>query len=78
MDSARRQGSDFLFFFFLKEMFIYLFIYLAASGHPIGSVVAARGLSACGVLVPHPGTEPTSSAMQGRFLTPGPSGKSPA
>ena len=71
MDSTSGQGSDFLF---LKD--VHLFIYLAASGHPTGSVIAAQGLSACGILVPHPGTEPTSPAMQGRFLTPGPSGKS--
>ena len=31
---------------------------------------------ACGILVPQSGTEPTSSALQGRFLTPGPPGKS--
>ena len=32
---------------------------------------------ACGILVPGPGIEPTSSAMQGRFFTTGPPGKSP-
>ena len=30
----------------------------------------------CGVLVPWPGVEPTSPALQGRFLTTGPPGKS--
>ena len=32
--------------------------------------------AACGILVPQPGIEPTSSALQGRFLTIGPPGKS--
>ena len=31
---------------------------------------------ACGVLVPQPGIEPASSALEGRFLTTGPPGKS--
>ena len=42
------------------------------------SVVAHR-LScpgACGILLPSPGTEPSSVALQGRFLTSGPPGKS--
>ena len=45
----------------------------------MGSVVTAHRLSypqACGILVPHPGTEPTSPAFEGRFLTPGLPGKS--
>jgi len=45
----------------------------------LGSMVAAHGLSfseACGILVPPPGTELTSLALQGRFLTIGPPGKS--
>ena len=29
----------------------------------------------CGILVLQPGTEPTSFALQGRFLTKGPPGK---
>ena len=44
-----------------------------------GSVVAAHRLScsaACGILVPWPGIKPMSSALQGWFLTIGPSGKS--
>ena len=44
-----------------------------------GSVVVARGLScpeACGILVPRPGIEPASPALEGRFLTTGPPGKS--
>ena len=31
----------------------------------------------CGTLVPQPGVEPTSPALEGGFLTPGPPGKSP-
>ena len=41
------------------------------------SVVAVRGLScptACGILVPQPGTEPVFLALEGRFLTTGPPG----
>ena len=33
--------------------------------------------AACGILVPWPGIEPTSPALQSRFLTTGPPGKSP-
>ena len=43
------------------------------------SVVVARGLScpaACGILVPWPGIKPTSPALEGRFFTTGPPGKS--
>ena len=52
---------------------IYLFIYLAASG-----LIAAHMLRcsmACGILVPWPGIEPASPALQGRFLTTEPPGK---
>ena len=45
----------------------------------VGSVVAACGLScptACGILVPQPGIEPASRALEGGFLTTGPPGKS--
>ena len=41
------------------------------------SVVAVLSCSAaCGILVSRPGMEPTSPALQGRFLTTGPPGKS--
>ena len=43
------------------------------------SVVVACELScpaACGILVPRPGIEPTSPALEGRFFTTGPAGKS--
>ena len=45
----------------------------------VGSVAVACRLSfptACGILVPQPGIEPTSPALEGRFLTTGPPGKS--
>ena len=45
----------------------------------VGSVVVVHGLScpvACGILVPRPGIEPTSLALEGGFLTTGPPGKS--
>ena len=43
-------------------------------------VVAVRGLIcpvACEILVPRPGIEPSSTALEGGFLTTGPPGKSP-
>ena len=65
---------------FLKNS--YLFIYLTLSGLSFSmqdlslqcpdSVVAARRLScsaACGILVPRPGTEPASLALQAMLLT---------
>ena len=45
----------------------------------VGSVVVAFGLScpaACGILVPQSGIKPASSALEGRFFTTGPPGKS--
>ena len=47
----------------------------------MGSVVVACGLScpvACGILVPRPGIEPTSPALEGEFLATGLPGKPPA
>ena len=49
-----------------------------ALGH-MDSVVVAHGLSClttCGILVPWPGIEPVFPALEGRFLTTGPQGKS--
>ena len=46
----------------------------------VGSVVVAHRLScpgACGILVPRPGIEPASPALEGGFFTTGPPGKSP-
>jgi len=44
-----------------------------------GSIVSVHGLSCpktCGILVPHPGIEPMSLALEGGFYTTGPPGKS--
>ena len=44
------------------------------------ALYCGSGLSfptACGILVPQPGTEPSSPALEGGFLTTGPPGKSP-
>ena len=44
----------------------------------IGSLVAVRGLSspaACGILIPQPGTEFMSTALEDRFLNTAPPGK---
>ena len=72
-------------------LFVHLFFtYFAASDlscimqclslrHTGFSLVAAHRLSCptvCGILVPWPGIEPTSPALEGRFLTTGPPGKS--
>ena len=49
------------------------------SSHGTGSAVTVLGLScsaACGILVPHPRIKLMSPALQGRFLTTGPPGKS--
>ena len=45
----------------------------------VGSGAASQGLScstACGILVPPPGIQPASAALQGGFFTTGPPGKS--
>ena len=51
---------------------------LRSWGHS-GSLLEACGLScpaACGILVPRPGIEPASPALEGGFFTNGPPGKS--
>ena len=51
----------------------------ALSLRHMSSGVVARGLScpaACGILVPWPGIEPASPALEGGFFTTGPRGKS--
>ena len=71
--------SSLAFSFLLFEC---LFLYLTSLGLTLqhtGSVVAVCGLScstAYGILVPWPGIEPSSPALQGGFLTTGPPGKS--
>ena len=73
-----------LYSFFFR--FIYLCIWLCqilAAAHEIllchsGSFIVAHRLhcsTACRILVPWPGIEPASPALQGEFLTPGLPGK---
>ena len=74
--------SSVLFFLFFN---IYLFIYFYFWLHRVlvearRTFAAARGLScpeACEILAPRPGIKPTSSALEGGFLTTGPPGKFP-
>ena len=40
------------------------------------SLLGLRCSTACGIIVPPPGTEPTSPALEGRCSTTGPPGKS--
>ena len=76
--------------FFFKFFKIYLPIWLHqvlaaayrifVTSHGSFSLAVVRGLRcsvACGILVPQPGIEPESPALQGRFLTTRPLGKSP-
>ena len=56
-----------------------VYIVQALSLRHASSVVVAHGFScsaACGILVPQPGIEPVSPALEGRFFTIGPPGKS--
>ena len=77
LSGRKKGGSECLmfatfFFFFKKHLF------LAASGLSCTgfSLAEALGLVGPGILVPRPGMEPTSPALGGGFLTPGPPGKS--
>ena len=66
----------FSYFIWLHQVFI---CHVGLSSRREGSVVTAPGLSrltACEILVPQPGIEPESSALEGRFLTTGPPGVS--
>ena len=61
------------------------YIHLFLCGWLCQQLVVARGLSscgfncpvACGILVPQPGIECVSPALEGRFLTSGPHKRSP-
>ena len=70
------------FFFFLKKIFIYFWLcwvlvavsrLLSSCGTQVpectGSVVVVTGLVACRILVPGPGIEPLSPALEGGFPT---------
>ena len=56
----------------LNKTFLFFFFFFGCSG----SLLLCVGLVACGILVPQPGIEPTSPALEGRFSTIGPPGKS--
>ena len=59
--------------------FLFFNFYLFSWLHQV--LVGAQQLSCsvvCGILVPWPGNKPVSLTLQGRFLTTGPPGKSPA
>ena len=59
----------------LRIFKIFIYLFLAASGHSCNTFIAAHRFScskACGTLVP----QPMSPALEGRFLTTGPPGKS--
>ena len=56
-------------------MYLFYFYFLSAL-----ALFCGPGLScptACGILVPQPGIEPSSPELEGGFLTTGPPGKSP-
>ena len=76
------------YFFFKKYLFIWLCLVLGSSLHHVGFFIVVHGLSVCGegtscfeahvILVPQPGMEPASPALQCGFLITGASpGKSP-
>ena len=68
------QGNPFQYSFFYL-MYLYLSVLgLTCSWAPL---VAVHGLEAYGISVPQLGINPTSVALEGGFLTPGPPGKSP-
>ena len=58
---------SFLFFSFLAVMGL-------CSGAPVGGGVVLSCPAACGILVPQPGIEPGSRALEGGFLTTEPPG----
>ena len=73
--------------YFLKTLFIYWLRRVSVAIFPCGtwapgragSFIVTHGLScsaASGILVPGPGIEPASPALEGGFLTAGPPGKS--
>ena len=72
------QGIYLLIF----QIFLWLCLDLAAAGElfiVVWGLLSSLGLScpsACGILIPQPGIEPVSPALEGGFLTTGPSGKS--
>ena len=78
--SSPPQSRVFFFCVCFLNLFMWLFrVLLAAHGLFLLLLLIVRGLpcsGACRILLPQPGIEPTSSTLQGRFLTTGPPGKS--
>ena len=67
----------FLFFVFNIYLFIWLHrVFVAAVGFSLVVVCRLSCSAACGILVPRPGLEPVSPALESGFLTTGPPGKS--
>ena len=63
-----------------KSLVVVLWRCGAQALEQVGSAAVVHGLSssmACGILVPWWGNKPMSPALQGKFLTTGPPGKSP-
>ena len=89
--TTKKIPVHFLFFFQKNVLFIWLNQLLVLALWDLGcvtwnflfrcmtSLIVVRGFScsmAYGILVPQPGIEPTSPALQSEFLTTGPPGKS--
>ena len=66
-----------MFTIFKKYLFFYLPVLSLSGGGQASLAVTLRPSSAAvrGILVPGPGTEPASPALQGGLLTTGPPGK---
>ena len=90
MFSRGMVSSLYLFFIFIYLFFIFIYLFMAVLGLSCGTqdpfIVTCRffvverrlsGPRASGILVPWPGIEPMFPALEGRFLTTGPPGKSP-
>ena len=86
----RAQCSSYYFQTALAQVPVALLVSLETDAHfavrvllqvrRAGSAVVVLGVCwpmACGILVPQPGTEPAAPALQGRFITTRPPGKSP-
>ena len=65
---------------FYSSFFFFFFACTGSSWQSMGFSSCGIGFSCpgeCGILVPLPGIEPTSPALEGIFLTTGAAGKSP-
>ena len=78
-DSPRPRSSSLKVLLRLLLLFngpLSLFLKTFASGLNCAMQDLFSFSEACGIIVPQPGIEPTFPALQGRFLTTGPAGKS--